>query len=63
MRNAGSEFIKDTGRVPSLTFSAIMAKFSGQMARDGYTRNRRVRPARPYPVKLVDRATRTKSPG
>jgi hypothetical protein len=49
-------------RVPSLTFRAIVAKLDGQTARDGYTRNRLVIPARPYPIKLVERATRTKPP-
>ena len=47
----------------SLTFSAIVAKLYGQTAREGYTRNRLVRPARPYPIKLVERATRTKISG
>jgi len=52
----------DTGIRP-LTFSAIVAKLDGQTARDGYTRNRLVRPARPYPIKFVERATRTKIAG
>ena len=50
-------------RVPPLTFSAIVAKLDGQTARDGYTRKRLVSPARPYPIKLVERATRTRSLG
>jgi hypothetical protein len=58
----GSELIKNADE-PPLTFSAIVAKLDGQMARDGYTRKRRARPARPYPIKLEDRATRTKAPG
>jgi hypothetical protein len=45
--------------VLSLTFSVITAKLDGQIARDGYMRNLRVRPARPYPIKLVDRVRRT----
>ena len=47
-------------RVLSLTFNAITTKLDGQMARDGYTMNRLVRPARPCPIKFVERATRTK---
>jgi hypothetical protein len=63
MRSVGSELIKNTDAVPPLTFSVTVARLDGQTARDGYTRNCRVRPARLYPIKLVDRATRTTSPG
>jgi len=63
MTITGLGIIKDVGEYPSLTFSAMVAKLDGQTARDGYTRNRLVRPARPYPIKLVERATRTKVPG
>ena len=62
MKVTGLKIIKDIGEYSSLTFSAIVTKLDGQTARDGYTRNRLVRPARPYPIKLVERATRTKVP-